>query len=108
MSRIPRPLTLSPQQLHTIDARAGLRLEVLSGCLWVTRPGDESDRFVHAGTSIELHQRDVVIQCHWPSGSAHPLAAQYRLLPLQATLAGGGPRRPAPTTRGRWLGLRSA
>ena len=107
MSRTTPLVTLPPQQLHTIDARAGLRLEVLAGCLWVTRPGDESDRFVHAGASIELHQCDVLIQCHWPSGSAHPLAAQYRLLPVRAGAAADEPRRTALTARGRWLGMRS-
>lgn len=107
MSRSTSLVTLSPQQLHKIDARAGLRLDVLFGCLWLTRPGDERDRFVHAGASIELHQDGVLIECHWPRG-AHPLAAQYRLLPVRAAAASGEPCRPGPATRWRWFGMRSA
>jgi len=74
--------TLSPQQIRMINASEGFRLEVLEGCLWLTRPGDESDRFLHAGSSIVLTQDQVLIQSDRSPAHRTPVAACYRLVPL--------------------------
>ena len=74
--------TLQPQQTRMINASEGFRLDVLEGCLWLTRPGDESDRFLHAGSSIVLTQDQVLIQCDRRYAHSTPLAACYRLVPL--------------------------
>ena len=76
-------LTLQPRQSRLIDARAGLRLDVLSGCLWLTRPHDSVDRFLRAGASIELHDDQILIQSEALPGSAPVRAASYTLLPIR-------------------------
>jgi hypothetical protein len=67
-----------------INAAEGFRLEVLSGCLWLTRPGDAADRFLTAGTAIELHENLVLIQSDRHPGARSLTAACYRLKPLPA------------------------
>lgn len=76
-------LTLLAQQTRLINACAGFRLEVQSGCLWLTRPGDAADRFMFTGSSIELHEEHVLIQSDPHPGVATLEAARYRLIPLQ-------------------------
>lgn len=89
----PTTLTLFPQQLRRLDARAGLRLEVLSGRIWLTRPGDRLDHFLTAGASIELQQDQVLIA--GDPGASGALLAELRLRPLVMA-----PRRqPAITQR---------
>lgn len=94
----PTTLTLFPQQLQRLDARAGLRLEVLSGRIWLTRPGDRLDHFLAAGASIELQQDQVLIA--GDPGASGALLAEIRLRPL----AVAQPRQPAAAPRG--LGLK--
>jgi len=74
--------TLLPLQSRLLDARRGLRLDVLQGCLWLTRPGHADDYFVVAGTGMELHEPQVLVQCEWSIRTIRPIAAQYRLVPL--------------------------
>lgn len=98
--------TLLPQQTRMINASEGFRLEVLEGSLWLTRPGDESDRFLHAGSCIVLTQDSVLIQCDRSPAHSAPVAACYRLVPL-AVLAGTAVPSRSPSLhwpRGlRWL-----
>lgn len=113
MSLFPPPSTLLPRQTRMIDARGGLRLEVLEGCLWLTRPGDASDRFVQAGASIELGQNEVLIQCERSPSHTAPVPVRYRLVSLVEAPVQQVQRRPphAPIRPARswwplkWLGL---
>jgi hypothetical protein len=79
----PPPLTLLPQQSRLINATEGFLLEVHSGCLWLTRPGDSVDRFLVAGSSVELHENQVLIQSDRSHRNADALPARYTLTPLQ-------------------------
>ena len=83
----PPPLTLLPHQSRLINASEGFRLEVQSGCLWLTRPSDCVDRFLAAGSSIELHENQVLIQSDKSHRNADVLPARYTLTPLQAPAA---------------------
>ena len=74
--------TLFPRQSRLINATEGIRLEVLSGCLWLTRPGDAVDRFIVAGSSIELHENHVLIQSDSPCRSHDALCVRYLLTPI--------------------------
>lgn len=84
MQHTPPPLTLLPRQSRLINATEGFRLEVQSGCLWLTRPSDSVDRFLVAGTSITLHENHVLIQSDSPHNTTHAPAAHYTLTPLKA------------------------
>ena len=81
---MPQPipsLTLLAAQTRMINASEGFRLEVQSGCLWLTRPSDAVDRFLVAGSSIELHENQVLIQSDRHPGATILEAARYRLTP---------------------------
>ena len=80
-------LSLLPQQTRLINATEGLRLEVQSGCLWLTRPGDAVDRFLVAGDSMELHENGVLIQSDRHPGSSDLQAARYALVPLPVAIS---------------------
>lgn len=80
-------LTLLPRQTRMINAVQGIRLEVRGGCLWLTRPGDGVDRFLVSGSMIELHESQVLIQCHQHPRGTPEQAAQYVLMPLHASAA---------------------
>jgi hypothetical protein len=83
---MPQPipaLTLLAAQTRMINATEGFRLEVQSGCLWLTRPSDGVDRFLIAGSSIELHENLVLIQSDRHPGISGLAAACYRLTPLR-------------------------
>ena len=75
-------LTLLAAQTRMINASEGFRLEVQSGCLWLTRPGDAVDRFLVAGSSIELHENQVLIQSDRDPGATGLEATHYRLTPI--------------------------
>jgi hypothetical protein len=77
-------LTLPAAQTRMINASEGFRLEVQSGCMWLTRPGDAVDRFLVAGSSIELHENQVLIQSDRHPGASGMAAARYRLTPIKA------------------------
>lgn len=85
-------LTLRPGQSRLINASEGFRLEVRSGCLWLTRPGDPADHFLAAGATIDLHENNVLIQSDQHSGASGPSPARYALAPLPAP----EPRRGTP------------
>jgi hypothetical protein len=87
MPHILPALTLLPQQCRLINATEGFRLEVCSGCLWLTRPGDAVDRFLVPGAVIELHEAQVLIQSDRHPGAAGGVAARYVLVPLRAPSA---------------------
>jgi hypothetical protein len=80
----PAAFTLMPQQFRLINATDGFRLEVVRGCLWLTRPGDAVDRFLVAGSAIDLHENHVLIQSDRPSGASTEVSARYVLVPLCA------------------------
>ncbi|MDP2680728.1 MAG: DUF2917 domain-containing protein [Rhodoferax sp.] len=82
MYPISHALSLLPQQCRLINATEGVRLEVCSGCLWLTRPGDAVDRFLVAGSTIDLHENHVLIQSDRHPGAAGGVAARYVLVPL--------------------------
>lgn len=90
MIQIPPAFTLLPLQTRMINATEGFRLEVRSGCLWLTRPGDAVDRFLVAGSTIELHENQVLIQSDRQPGSVVELPARYVLVPLRVPVV---PRR---------------
>jgi hypothetical protein len=87
MHHISPALTLLPQQCRLINATEGFRLEVCSGCLWLTRPGDSVDRFLTAGAVMELHEAQVMIQSDRLPGAAGGAVARYVLVPLVASSA---------------------
>ena len=80
-------LTLPTRQTRMINASEGLCLEVLSGCLWLTRPGDAVDRFLVAGSRIELHENQVLIQSDRNPNQTDAVSARYTLVPLAAPVA---------------------
>jgi hypothetical protein len=84
MIQIPPAFTLLPQQTRLINATEGFRLEVRSGCLWLTRPGDAVDRFLVAGCTIELHENQVLIQSDRQPGGLPEVPVCYVLVPLTA------------------------
>jgi hypothetical protein len=87
MHHISPALMLLPQQCRLINATEGFRLEVCSGCLWLTRPGDAVDRFLVPGAVIDLHEAQVLIQSDRHPGAAGDVAARYVLVPLRAPSA---------------------
>ncbi len=95
--------TLLPRHTRMINASEGLRLHVLEGCLWLTRPGDASDRFLHAGSSIDLYQDLVLIESDWNPAHTPAQAARYRLEPLTQAQRSTPVARPALL---RWLAWR--
>lgn len=88
MHQATHTLTLLPRQSRLINATEGLRLEVHTGCLWLTRPGDAVDRFLVAGDSLELHENLVLVQSDRHPGSSQLQAASYSLRPLQPARQG--------------------
>jgi hypothetical protein len=49
--------------VHVLRQQAGARLEVASGRVWLTVPGDPDDHFVAGGQSMPLqHDGPIVIQ----------------------------------------------
>ena len=89
-------LTLPDRQTRMINAAEGFRLEVLSGCLWLTRPSDSVDRFLVAGDSLELNEAQVLIQSDRHPAQSSGVAASYRLEPLPGRLSV-----PVPVTMAR-------
>lgn len=75
--------TLLPRQIRRIDATEGFRLEVRSGCLWLTRPADGVDHFLVSGSLIELHENQVLIECDQHPRGTPEKAAQFVLVPLR-------------------------
>jgi hypothetical protein len=56
-------MTLPIGQTHTLRRRAGARIEVTSGRVWLTVPGDPDDHFIAGGESMLLrHDGPIVIQ----------------------------------------------
>jgi hypothetical protein len=82
-------LTLLATQTRMINASEGFRLEVQSGCLWLTRPSDAVDRFLTAGSSIELHENQVLIQSDQHPGASGQETARYLLKPICAPRSDG-------------------
>jgi hypothetical protein len=119
MPQAAHTLTLLPGQVRLLNAAGGLRLEVHSGCLWLTRPGDAADHFLVAGDSLELQENLVLIQSDRHPGCSSLPAARFQLAPLRpaasslhalgaaclralrSKLARAGLR--APAARSRWL-----
>lgn len=87
MHHIPPAFTLLPRQCRQINATEGFRLEVRSGCLWLTRPGDAVDRFLVAGSTLDLHETRVLIQSDRQPGAAGGAAARYVLVPIRVSSA---------------------
>jgi hypothetical protein len=100
-------LTLLAAQTRMINATEGFRLEVQSGCLWLTRPSDSVDRFLVAGSSIELHENGVLIQSDRHPGATGLAAARYRLTPIQAPAAAKRAVDALPTRMRAFARLRS-
>lgn len=78
------PHSLLPTHSRLINASEGFLLKVQSGCLWLTRPGDSVDRFLTAGSSIELHENHVLVQSDSPNSKSDAQTALYWLTPLNA------------------------
>ena len=91
----PHAHTLPMQQTRLINATEGLRLEVLSGCLWLTRPSDSVDRFLVAGASMALHENQVLIQSDRHPDTRKLEAARYALVPLAAPISRASAAMPA-------------
>jgi hypothetical protein len=106
MYQTSQPFFLLPRHTRMINASEGLRLQVLEGCLWLTRPGDESDRFLHAGSSIELHEDLVLIESDWDPAHTSVPAARYRLEPLTQAQSSTPVARSALLRLLAWMPLR--
>lgn len=100
MLQMPPAFALMPQQSRLINATEGFRLEVRSGCLWLTRPGDAVDRFLVTGSTIELHENHVLIQSDRHPGGLPAVPVCYVLVPLTAPVV---PRRSRLSKRW-WIG----
>ena len=87
MQKKPPAMTLMPNQARLINAAEGFRLEVISGCLWLTRPDDSCDYFLVAGLSMPLNERLVLIQSDKQPNGLSPAAAHFRLVPLKTPSA---------------------
>jgi hypothetical protein len=87
MQKKPPAMTLMPNQTRLINAAEGFQLEVISGCLWVTRPDDAEDHFLVAGRSLPLRERYVLIQSDKLPKTLCLAPAHYRLVPLKAPSA---------------------
>jgi hypothetical protein len=85
MQKTPPAMTLMPNQSRLINAAEGYRLEMISGCLWLTRPDDSCDYFLVAGMSMPLNERLVLIQSDKLPNGLSPLAAHYRLVPVKTS-----------------------
>ena len=79
-------MTLLPNQTRLINATEGFQLEVISGCLWLTRPDDSCDHFLVAGMSMSLNERLVLIQSDKQPNGLSQVAAHFRLVPLKKTM----------------------
>ncbi len=79
--------TLRPSQSRLVNATEGFRLEVRSGAIWLTRPGDPQDHFLTAGAAIDLHENLVLIQSDSRDARSQPAPARYALVPLHAPAA---------------------
>jgi len=88
MRHILPAFTLGPGHFRIINATEGFRLEVRSGRLWLTRPGDTVDHFMVAGAAMDLHENHVLIQSDSHPNSASLAPACYVLVPLPAPSAG--------------------
>lgn len=62
---------LLPRQTRVIHASEGLTIQVLQGRLWLTRPGDQTDRFLREGESLELTQDWVVVEADAAPNASH-------------------------------------
>ena len=63
-------LTLLPGATHTLTRCAGARIEVTSGRLWLTEPGDLDDHFLARGASHRLvGDGPVVIESDGPGAA---------------------------------------
>ena len=74
---------LLPRQTRVIHASEGLTIQVLQGRLWLTRPGDQTDRFLREGESLELTQDWVVVEADAAPSASHGQlehAMTYRLV----------------------------
>lgn len=77
---------LLPRQTRVIHASEGLTIQVLQGRLWLTRPGDQTDRFLREGESLELTQDWVVVEADAAPSASHGQpehAMSYRLVHTQ-------------------------
>lgn len=57
----PSLMTLPIGEARTLRHRAGARIEVTSGRVWLTEPGDLDDHFVTSGESLLLHHNGPVV-----------------------------------------------
>lgn len=105
-SQQAQPTVLQPRQTRLINARGGFRLEVLGGGLWLTRPGDMVDRFLYAGSTIDLHQDRVLVQSDWNPATLPAQPALYRLTPLHQNVTQARGPRTRVVRRYGWLRLR--
>lgn len=81
-------MTLMPNQSRLINAAEGFRLEVIRGCLWLTRPDDSCDYFLVAGMSMSLNERLVLIQSDKQPNTLCVESATFRLVPLKTATPG--------------------
>jgi hypothetical protein len=77
------PLILVAKQCRVINAAEGFRLQVHSGCLWLTRPSDVDDHFLTAGGTMDLFDNSVVVQADKCPGSGDWVVARYTLAPIR-------------------------
>lgn len=72
--------TLPGGQTRLIHAQDGLTLRVLAGRLWLTRSGDASDHFLHAGDCMALSGEAVLVQADPIPGAPATDAARFELV----------------------------
>lgn len=96
LTQLDQPtLILVANQCRLINATGGFRLQVHSGSLWLTRPGDGDDHFLTAGGVIDLFEDLVVVQADKCPRSRDWVSARYSLEPI---------RHATTVPRARWMG----
>ena len=90
----PVSLTLSKGELLAWN-QGRVRLRILSGSAWVTRPNDPDDHFLHAGQTLALRDGLISAESALCLRFEAPQAAPRRA--LRALAAAVGRFRPLPT-----------
>lgn len=57
-----QPVCLLFRQIRVLNASKGLRIQAVSGRLWITQPNATQDLFLLAGDSVMLRQDRVVVE----------------------------------------------
>jgi hypothetical protein len=79
MPTFPHRNRLQAGQIQVIHAQGGVHLQVLSGRLWLTQPGDACDHFLEAGAEMHLTRNRVLVQAEHSARTPGTEATVYVL-----------------------------